>query len=251
VLHALADEVRPPRLADDHAVERVVDRLAATFCLIHGAWHDSSCWDQLVPRLEERGHRVVAPDLPLHDPEVGFAERIWPALDALDGVDGAIVIVGHSQGTAYSSLSAAERPESLLVHLCPRLGGFEPPPGAPDAFRDGVPFPNDRPDGISVWDPEIAISTLYRRLPPETARAMANRLRPMAMSSGDYPLSGHPDNPTALVYAAEDELFEPAWERFMARELLGVEPIEIPGGHFPMVEDPDSLGKLLDRLSKA
>ena len=55
---------------------------------------------------------------------------------------------------------------------------------------------------------------------------------------------------TALVYAADDELFEPAWERFMARELLGVEPIEIPGGHFPMVEDPDSLGELLDRLAR-
>jgi pimeloyl-ACP methyl ester carboxylesterase len=53
-----------------------------------------------------------------------------------------------------------------------------------------------------------------------------------------------------LVYAAEDEFFEPAWERFMARELLGIEPIEIPGGHFPMVEDPDALAGLLDRLAR-
>ena len=34
----------------------------------------------------------------------------------------------------------------------------------------------------------------------------------------------------------------------MARELLGVEPIEIPGGHFPMLEDPERLAELLDRL---
>ena len=26
----------------------------------------------------------------------------------------------------------------------------------------------------------------------------------------------------------------------MAREVLGVEPIEIPGGHFPMAEDPEA-----------
>jgi pimeloyl-ACP methyl ester carboxylesterase len=72
----------------------------------------------------------------------------------------------------------------------------------------------------------------------------------MAMPKGDYPLQTHPDNPTVLIYAAQDELFEPEWERFMARELLGVEPIEIPGGHFPMVEDPDALAALLDRVAR-
>jgi pimeloyl-ACP methyl ester carboxylesterase len=208
----------------------------ATFCLIHGAWHEPSCWDQLVPRLEDRGHDAVAPDLPLHDPEAGFDERIRPALEALDGVDSQVVIVGHSQGTAYSSLVAAAKPDALLVHLCPRLGGFEPPPGAPHAFREGVPFPASRPDGTSAWD-------------PETARELAQRTRPMAMPAGDYPLTSHPDNETVLIYAANDELFDPVWERFMARELLGMEPIQIPGGHFPMIEDPEGLGDLLDRLA--
>jgi pimeloyl-ACP methyl ester carboxylesterase len=52
------------------------------------------------------------------------------------------------------------------------------------------------------------------------------------------------------VCAAEDEIFDPAWQRFMAPELLGIEPIEIPGGHFPMVEDPEALADLLDRLAR-
>jgi pimeloyl-ACP methyl ester carboxylesterase len=71
----------------------------------------------------------------------------------------------------------------------------------------------------------------------------------MAMPPGEYPLSEHPDVRVALIYAAEDEFFEPAFERFMASEALGVDPIEIPGGHFPMAEDPDALAELLDRLS--
>jgi pimeloyl-ACP methyl ester carboxylesterase len=221
----------------------------ATFCLIHGAWHGPSCWDQLVPRLAERGHDVVAPDLPLHDPEAGYEERIRPALEAVDGVDGAVVIVGHSQATMYSSLVAAAEPDAVLVHLCPRLGGFEPPPGAPDTFREGFPFPADRPDGSSAWDEDAAIGAMYRRLQPEAARALARSLRPMAMPRDAYPLRTPPDNATVLIYAAEDEFFEPAWQRFMARELLGVEPIEIPGGHFPMVEDPGALAELLDRIA--
>jgi pimeloyl-ACP methyl ester carboxylesterase len=222
----------------------------ATFCLIHGAWHDPSCWDPVVRELLARGHDAVAPDLPLHDPDAGFEDRARPALRALDGVVGPVVVVGHSLGSTYAPLVAVAEPGSLLVHLCPRLGGFTSPPGAPDTFRKGFPFPPDRPDGMSVWDAEAATAAMYTRLPPETARALSQRLRPMAPAAGEYPLPDHPDIPTVLVYAADDELFEPAWERFMARELLGIEPIEIPGGHFPMAEDPDALVDLLDRLAR-
>jgi pimeloyl-ACP methyl ester carboxylesterase len=221
----------------------------STFCLIHGAWHEPSCWDELTPLLMERGHRVLTPDLPLQDPEAGFDERIRPALDALEGADCPLVIIGHSQGTAYSSLVATARPDALLVHLCPRLGGFEPPPGAPATFREGVPFPDTAPDGTSVWDADVAIEALYRRVPQPRATMLAGRLRPMAMPQDDYPLSSPPSNRTVLIYAAEDELFEPEWERFMARELLGVAPTEIPTGHFPMAEDPDALAELLDRVA--
>ena len=90
---------------------------------------------------------------------------------------------------------------------------------------------------------------MYPRLPAATARAAASRLRPGARGA-EYPLAGHPDVPTALIYAADDEFFEPEWERYMARTVLGVEPIEIPGGHFPMLEDPEGLAELLDRLAR-
>jgi pimeloyl-ACP methyl ester carboxylesterase len=153
-------------------------------------------------------------------------------------------------GSAYATLVAAAHPGSLLVHLCPRLGGFEQPPGAPDTFREGFPFPEDRSDGTSVWDVEAAVAAMYGRLPQATARALAGNLRPMAPPADAYPSPGPPANPAVLVYAAEDEFFEPAWERFMARELLGIEPIEIPGGHFPMAEDPEGLADLLDRLAR-
>ena len=101
-----------------------------------------------------------------------------------------------------------------------------------------------------VWDPDAAIDAMYRRLDRDAARALAQRLRPAISPPDEFPLAGHPDVPTVLVYATDDEIFEPAWERFMARELLGVEPIEIPTGHFPMAEDPKALAELLDRLAE-
>ena len=81
---------------------------------------------------------------------------------------------------------------------------------------------------------------MYGRLSPAAAQALAENLVPMAQPPDRYPLAAPPAIPMALIYAADDEIFEPDWERFMARELLGIEPIEIPGGHFPMAEDPEA-----------
>ena len=222
----------------------------ATFCLLHGDWHDGACWEPLIGCLRARGHEAVTPDMPIDDPEAGYEERARPALRSLQGVNGPVVVVGHSVSSGYAALVAEATPGSLLVHLCPRLGPFPPPPGAPDTFRKSFPFPARNEDGAMVWDTDEAVDAMYSRLPPETGRALAQRLRPAFPPAGEYPLPGHPDVPTVLIYAADDEIFEPSWERFMAHELLGVEPIEIPGGHFPMVEDPEALADLLDRLTR-
>jgi pimeloyl-ACP methyl ester carboxylesterase len=220
-----------------------------TFCLLHGDWHEGSCWQPLVGALRARGHEAVAPDMPYDDPNSGYEQRIEPALQALAGVSGRVVVVGHSVSSGYAALVADATPGSLLVHLCPRLGPFPPPAGAPTTFRKNFPFPPRNDDGAMVWDTHKAIDAMYGRLLPETGRALAERLRPSFPPAGEYPLRGHPEIPTVLIYATDDEIFEPAWERFMARELLGIEPIEIAGGHFPMVEDPESLADLLDQLA--
>ena len=211
------------------------DRATTTLCLLHGAWHDGSCWHEVSGELRARGHAVVAPDLPLDDPHAGYAARLAPAVELLSGVGGPVVIVGHSLGSDYAAVLASEIAEPSVVHLCPRLGGFTPPPDAPRRTRPGFPWPAQDEGGGMTWDPEAAATGMYGRLDPPLARALAARLRPMAPAPEPFPLDRHPNVPTAVVYAAEDEIFEAAWIRFMARELLGVEPIELPGRPLPDV----------------
>jgi pimeloyl-ACP methyl ester carboxylesterase len=191
---------------------------------------------------------VVAPDLPFNDPAAGYEQRIQPALDGVGGVDGPLVVVGHSMASGVAPLIAAARPVSLLVLLCP--GPLPTLPDGPSALREGFPFPATRADGTNAWDRDEAIDVMYRRLPQEQASALAERLQPMAPAPDEYPLRGHPDVPTVVVYATEDELFDPAIQRARGHALPGAEPIEIGGGHFPMVEDPDALVVLLDALTR-
>lgn len=227
---------------------RYITGRLATLCLIHGNWHDGSCWEPLLPCLRARGHDAVTPDLPFDRPNTSYQERARPAWEALADVTGSVVVVGHSRGSAEAGIMAAQRDADLLVYLCPRLGEFAAPDGAPSVYRGGFPYPPRRDDGATVWEPDAAIAAMYPRIDPITAHELARRLHPGASSTGAYPLAAPPDLRTALIYTTEDELFTPEWERFAARELLDVEPVEIPGGHFPMIESPDALAGVLDRL---
>jgi pimeloyl-ACP methyl ester carboxylesterase len=190
----------------------------------------------------------MAPDLPFDDPGAGYTERIAPARAALDGRSDTVV-VAHSMASTYAPLVASRGTPALTVHLSGRLGFLDPPPSAPPMFREGVPFPAPIADGTTAWEKQAAIEALYVRLPARTARRLAERLRPNAPLTSEMP---HLDASlsTELVYTSDDEIFEPAWQRFMATELLGIEPIEIPGGHFPMLQDPDALADLLHRLAQ-
>jgi thioesterase domain-containing protein len=57
----------------------------------------------------------MAPDLPFDAAAASYEERAPPAVAALVDVEGPIVVVGHSVGSAEAALVAAERKAALLV----------------------------------------------------------------------------------------------------------------------------------------
>lgn len=213
----------------------------ATFLLVHGAWHDSRCWDALRAELDARGHRCVAPDLPVDDPAAGWHTHARVAARALGDTENAVV-VAHSWAGRVLPLVAQLRPVAQLVYLCARVPSSRPdgPPGLkPDAF-EGIEL---RPDGSRVV---VDASHMYARVPSAVAAKAADRLRPQYWPEG-HDLDVHA-NRSAYVLCDEDEFAPLEWSRWAARELLGVEPVELRGGHFPMLEQPAALADALERL---
>ena len=221
----------------------------ATMCLLHGNWHDSACWEPLTRRLERLGHRALTPDLPLHDPAAGYAERARPAIEALTSAEPPVAVVGHSLAAGVAPIVAAGTGATIVIYLCPApTGPFAGVDVGTAPVRRTFSLPPTDENGASVWDTEAALETMYARLPSDIARTLAERLRPGASAPDRYPLGGHPDLPGQLILATEDEFFDPEWSRRVALALLRTEPIEIATGHFPMIEAPAELARLLDGL---
>jgi pimeloyl-ACP methyl ester carboxylesterase len=216
----------------------------ATFALVHGAWHGGWCWDLLVEELARRGHRSVAPDLPYDDPTATWDSYAEVITDALSGVDDP-VLVGHSGGAMTIPLVALRRPVKLLVYLCPSTPIATPRPNAPTALQVGA-WDAVRTDelGRSWWQPEDAVQGMYRHVDPALATWATERLRHDA-DPGPYPLEAPPRLPSLYIYATEDEFFTPESRRWAARNVFGIEPIKMEGGHFPMLERPSELADVL------
>ena len=216
-----------------------------TFCLVHGSWHGSWCWELVAPELEARGHQVVAPELPGDDVDATFETYADVVLDSLERID-APVLVGHSLGGMTVALVAERIPDASLVFLCAylRLRGRD---DAPSQFHEGFGADLHDAAGRSLWSSERALARLYTHVPRTLAESAFERLRPQSQApfAQPYPLTRLSSRPSRWIYAADDEAFRPEWSRWAARELVGVEPVQLPGGHFPMYERPLELVELL------
>lgn len=152
------------------------------------------------------------------------------------------MVVAHSWAGRVLPLVAARRPVSLLVYLCARL--------AASPADEPLPTCQVRSKGSRSGPTEAASSsiprTCTRAFRPRWPLQAAAALRPQYWP--DPPELDVRAHPRAYVLCRDDEFAPLEWSRWAARELLGVEPVELPGGHFPMLEQPAALADALERL---
>src|SRR5436305_3178727 len=123
----------------------------ATYVLLHGAGSDAWYWHLVIPLLRDRGHEVVAPDLPCDDDSAGIDDYANAAVDAIGGRKD-LVLVAQSMAGFTVPLVCDAVPVDLVVlvaAMTPREG--ESPgewwgnTGQAEAMREQAER-NDRPD---------------------------------------------------------------------------------------------------------
>jgi pimeloyl-ACP methyl ester carboxylesterase len=208
----------------------------ATFVLIHGGGGGAWDWHLVAPELRERGHDVVAVDLPSEDASAGLDEYADAVVDAI-GDRTELIVVGHSFGGFTAPLVCARVPVDVLV----LLAGMIPAPGEPP----GEWWANT---GHAQADPDDeVVATFLHDVPPELAAEALARERGSSDTPMDrpWPLGAWPDVPTRYLLCRDDRYFPAEWLRGVIRERLGIAPDEIAGSHCVYLSRPQELAERL------
>ena len=225
----------------------------SAYCLIHSSGQGPEGWKLLVQELERRGHRVLTPALRLSRTDEGLvyhAETLVEALELSGLRKPDVVCVAHSASGMYLPLVADRWPLRRMLFLAAAI----PRPGLSirDQLRADPSMFNPAWIGKNPMEDEVALEFVFHDCPPERLDwAMSTRLLFYAKRAMEEPcpMGTWPAVPTTYIVCAKDRTITPAWQRRAARELLGVEPIELPGGHCPNVSRPAILAEVLERVA--
>jgi pimeloyl-ACP methyl ester carboxylesterase len=222
--------------------------------LVHGAGLGGWCWNETVVELAALGLRAAVVDLSLDDAAAG-AERLSDQVVEAFSPLGELVLVGHSISGLVVPLAAHRLPATRLVFLHAAL----PMPGYSRAQQVQAERDMFNPEMLSVppsgWTDEATVTRfLLHDCPADVARSAFGRLRPSRpgdrlLINEPTPLESWPAVPCSFIVCADDRTITSAWARRASQERLGVEPIEITGGHCPMLARPRELAEILGKLT--
>jgi pimeloyl-ACP methyl ester carboxylesterase len=209
-----------------------------TVVLVHGAWADGSCWNNIILPLRREGLTVVCAPIPL----TSLTEDIAALQRVLDRTTGPVVLAGHAYAGAVIAGPQDERVKSLVyvAALAPAEGET-----VADVFYRAKPHPEAphlEPDAHGlIWMAEggFAQAVAHKASLDQTIILEAVQ-RPIAVKciQEKAPSPAWKTKPSWFLLAEEDRMIAPATQRYMA-ERMGAKIRGRRVDHSPMHTAPD------------
>jgi pimeloyl-ACP methyl ester carboxylesterase len=209
-----------------------------TIVLVHGAWADGSCWQNVILPLKRLGVHVICAPLPL----TSLTDDIVALSRTLERTNGPVVLVGHAYAGAVIAGPADDRIRALVYvsALAPGDGEtvaqvFYREPPHPDA-------PHLEPDRHGfIWMPDDGFrKAVAHKASSDQKTIMVAVQRPIAVKCIQQvtPQPTWKTKPTWYLLAEEDRMIKPTTQRFMA-ERMGAKIRSYPVDHSPMYTEPN------------
>jgi pimeloyl-ACP methyl ester carboxylesterase len=220
----------------------------STFVLVPGAGGVAWYWHLLVPQLEKLGHEAISVDIREDDPNLGLPEYA-DIVQAAIGDRRDVVLVGQSLGAFTVPVVANRVPVRMivLVNAMTPLPGEKPGDWWEATGQAEARIKNDEQAGRST---EFTIETHFLHdVPPDVAASGADEQRGPSDTPFGQPCEFErwPDVPIKVLVGRDDRFFPVDLQRRLAKDRLGIEPDEMPGGHLVALSNPVELAERLDR----
>lgn len=213
--------------------------------LVHGAWADSSCWNDVIARLQAEGYPVHAPPNPLRS----LASDAASVAAFLKAIPGPVILVGHSYGGAVISLASAGRDNvKALVFIdafipdagdsCLDLLGRYPAPPS-DLF---TPVQLESGDTDLYFSPKYFGAAFANGVEDDVAALLAVTQRPVtAKALGEKAPAelGWKTLPSWYVLGDLDQAIPPPLKTMMA-ERAKAKITHVNAGHLSMIVHPET-----------
>jgi pimeloyl-ACP methyl ester carboxylesterase len=225
-----------------------------TIVLVHGAFAESSSWNSVLTRLIARGYPTIAVANPLRGVKID-ADYV---ASVLKGIEGPIVLVGHSYGGMVITDAVDDNKNvKALVYVA----GFAPEVGETAAELSGrypgstlaptLAPPVVLPDGGK--DLYIQKDKFHAQfaadVPASDAQLMASTQRPIteAALNDAASESAWKSVPSWFIYGDRDLNIPAAVHSFMANRANSKETIAVNGAsHVVMISHPDRVAKVIE-----
>ncbi|HWU96862.1 MAG TPA: alpha/beta hydrolase [Sphingomonas sp.] len=221
--------------------------------LVHGAFAESSSWEDVIARLEKDGYTVIAAANPLR----GVASDGAAVSNVVRSVKGPVVLVGHSYGGPVITEAANGNANiKALVYVA----GFAPETGESSAtlstkFPDSTLGDALRPVPLADGGQDLYIQTakfhaqFAADVPAGKAAIMAATQRPITLAALQEP-TGKPAwkaLPSYMIYGTADRNIPAAVMKFMAERAHARKTVEVAGGsHALMVSHPAEVTAMIE-----
>ena len=223
----------------------------ATFVLVPGAGGMSWYWHRVAPLLRAAGHEAIAVDLPSDDRHAGLALYADTVTRAI-GERSNVILVAQSLAGFTAPLVCARAPVRMLVFVNAMIpesgemaGAWWDATGAAEARKQAA----ERRGHATEFD--VATYFLHD-VPQDVLRAGPQQPREQAEIVFSEPcrFERWPDIPIHVLAGRDDRFFPVDFQRRVARERLGKEMDEIPGGHLVALSNAEGLTKRLLAYAK-
>jgi pimeloyl-ACP methyl ester carboxylesterase len=226
----------------------------AGFLLLHGSGQNARCWERVRRLLEDRGHLVLAPELPKHAPEWSLSDYAAHVAAQMPGPDA--VAVAHSFSGVFLPLIAQAVPIAHLVFLAAVIP--EPQKSVRAQFvEDPGMFHRSWIEAGPRWflqggQEALAREFLFHDCDWETlgwALGTVELFDTRHLVTEPAPFTAWPGTTTTAIVATGDRTLTAEWVRSAARRVLGIESVEIHAGHCPHVSQPERVASILHGLA--